>query len=284
MKTKSILSTLSAIFGLVLIFAFTTGKKKQKYGDYVLVPAGSVVLNDTPVPLESFHISDHEITNAEYNAFLIDLQAKGKTAEYEICKIQDQHWTAVLGESGASLSGYYATHEAYADYPVLNISHEAALLYCKWLTEKLDDQNQMFRLPTKEEWVYAASGGQDASAYAWEGYSLRNGDGQFMCNLKRIGDAFIHTDTNNNLSVIPRDNSSSERMDFTAPSSSYWPNAFGLYNTFGNVSEMIETKGIAMGGSWNNTGYDVRITSEFHYDSPNTMVGFRPVRVKRSNQ
>ncbi len=51
----------------------------------------------------------------------------------------------------------------------------------------------------------------------------------------------------------------------------------------GNVAEMIDSNGIAMGGSWNSTGYDVQVTSEFIYDAPNPFVGFRPVRVKKNN-
>ena len=34
------------------------------------------------------------------------------------------------------------------------------------------------------------------------------------------------------------------------PASSYFPNDFGLYNTSGNVAEMLFEEGLAIGGGW----------------------------------
>ena len=45
----------------------------------------------------------------------------------------------------------------------------------------------------------------------------------------------------------------------------------------GNVAEMISEKGIALGGSWKDTGYDVRIESTANYTEPSPTVGFRPM-------
>jgi len=58
---------------------------------------------------------------------------------------------------------------------------------------------------------------------------------------------------------------------------SYSANKFGLYNVCGNVAEMIVNEGIAVGGSWNSTGYDVRVMSVKKYFEPNPFVGFRPI-------
>lgn len=39
-------------------------------------------------------------------------------------------------------------------YPVVNVSYDDAVAYCKWLTD--NDGKAVYRLPTEEEWEYAA--------------------------------------------------------------------------------------------------------------------------------
>ena len=56
---------------------------------------------------------------------------------------------------------------------------------------------------------------------------------------------------------------------------SYYPNSFGLYNMCGNVAEMISEKGIAKGGSYLESAYNVRIASEKIYTQPQADIGFR---------
>ncbi len=272
----------SSVIGLTIILGFSKDKKNEKTGEFVLIPMGSATINDKVVSFDSYWISDHEITNKEYNEFLADLKNIHKTKEYEICKIHNDKWITMLDKKNSPLAEYYSSHEAYARYPVVNISHEAAILYCEWLTEKNEDKSQMFRLPTKEEWIYASSGGFDHTQYSWGGIYLRNKKGEFMCNFKHIGDEFIHSDSDNNLSIISDYKKTDNSSSITTPVDSYRANEYGLYNACGNVAEMIHTKGIAMGGSWNSTGYDVQVTSEFKYDSPNPFVGFRPVRVNKN--
>lgn len=281
MKTKTMILVVSSLIGLLVIFGFTKNKKKVKIGDFVFIPMGSTTIKDRVVSLDSYWISAHEITNKEYNEFLADLKNKGKTKEYDICKIHNDKWITVLGEKYSTYTESYSSDEAYSTYPVLNISHDAAKLYCEWLTENYDDKTQLFRLPTKEEWMYAASGGSHSN-YSWGGNNLQNASGMFLCNFKRIGDEYIHSDSENNVMIIPDYKKKDSYISITAPVDFYWRNDYRLYNTCGNVAEMIDDKSIAMGGSWNSTGYDVQITSEFKYDSPNPFVGFRPVRVKKN--
>jgi hypothetical protein len=48
-----------------------------------------------------------------------------------------------------------------------------------------------------------------------------------------------------------------------------------MYNMCGNVAEMIEETGIAMGGGFSDNAYQVRILSEKKYDKPQADIGFR---------
>jgi hypothetical protein len=45
----------------------------------------------------------------------------------------------------------------------------------------------------------------------------------------------------------------------------------------GNVAELLQEPGIAAGGGWNSTGYDIRIESTMKFDGPSPTVGFRPM-------
>ncbi|MEJ0033285.1 MAG: hypothetical protein WDO15_24445 [Bacteroidota bacterium] len=60
-----------------------------------------------------------------------------------------------------------------------------------------------------------------------------------------------------------------------ARTESYFPNNIGLYDVVGNVAEMIDEKGKACGGSWNDVPEKSTIQSVKTYNSPDETVGFR---------
>lgn len=60
-----------------------------------------------------------------------------------------------------------------------------------------------------------------------------------------------------------------------AQTASYFPNNIGLYDVVGNVAEMIDEKGKACGGSWNDFPPDATLWSVNDYTKPSGMVGFR---------
>ena len=59
--------------------------------------------------------------------------------------------------------------------------------------------------------------------------------------------------------------------------SSLKDNKFKLYNTIGNVCEMVDEKGLAKGGSWNHPYKDAKIENQFRYEEPQAWVGIRSV-------
>ena len=55
----------------------------------------------------------------------------------------------------------------------------------------------------------------------------------------------------------------------------YFPNNIGLFDIVGNVAEMIDEKGKACGGSWNDLAENSTIQSVKTYKGPDETVGFR---------
>lgn len=278
MKMRLSIFTVVIISSSLLILGFNKDKMIKDILGFVFIPNGSIEICNKTYTLDSYFIAEQEVTNREYNNFLNDLKINKKDSEFDIAKVHCENWR--IQKQVDSFAILYNTALNYQNYPVVNISYDAAVLYCKWLTSKLNDKTHEYRLPSKIEWIYAARGGLELTRYSWGGKFLRNNKGDFMCNFYNIGDEFIHFDSDKKYEV----RNFSEvlgRTHIPLPVNSFSSNGFGLFNMCGNVAEMIDEKGIALGGSWNSTGYDVRIESEMNYDESNIYVGFRPVRVKK---
>lgn len=96
------------------------------------------------------------------------------------------------------------------NYPVTGVSWQDVQTYLTWLRNATGDQS--YRLPTEAEWEFAARAGQNSS-YPW---------GQ-IANCK---DASYGRNACN--------------LDAAKPVGSYSPNAWGLFDTSGNVWEWVE--------------------------------------------
>ena len=283
---KTILLLLPFLTCVILSFSISEKQDKQIKKSLAksmsFVPSGNVYVNDTLKSVQSFYISKTEVSNAEYKLFFHDLQLAGDLEKLAIAQIDSLKWN-LGGSMNMSYVDYYFSHPAYKDYPVVNVSYEAALLYCDWLTSKFNKQfgttKFKFRLPTKEEFVRAGRGDNRTVGYAWGTNKLRNSNGQMMCNHLQLGAESIHRNpSTDKYEVIPVfDDLAFGGFDVTAPVKSYWPNQFDVYNLNGNVAEMLSTKGIALGGAWRNTGYDVRLESETLFTEVAPTIGFRVI-------
>ena len=226
------------------------------------------------VTLAPFRMLETEVTNASYNLFLDDLKAQGRMADYEKAKIDTAR---------AILVTHYGTHPAFPPlppYPVSCISHDGAMLFCRWLTEKMCGDEWEYTLPTTDQWKHAAHGGLIYNTYPIGGPYLTSGNGEPLYNFLRIGEESITMQDGKYVVVINYD--PFHHIDnLPDPAKSRHPNNYGLYNMSGNVAEMVAERGIAYGGSYLDPGYDIRIDSEKRYDGPSPLVGFRVIAVRK---
>ena len=278
-------------FLLLFCLAFTKDDLKRlmkNWEQYAYIPPNKV---DDNLGYEYLYMAKHEVTNMDYDEFLDFLVQEGRKEDLETARIYNENWNT-SNSFKDPLTDLYHEHPTYNAYPVVNISHEAAKLYCEWLTQWINKDPMVknfkkiyFRLPTKKEWIRAAKGGQEYAPYPWGGYGLRNAKGEWLANFKRIGAESITFNTvAQKFEVVGQGlhfnrGTTSGRQIGPAPVDSYLENNYKLFHMSGNVAEMIEEKGIAMGGSWNSPGYDIQTNSESTYQKPSPMVGFRPVLV-----
>ena len=273
-------------FGLMLlvcIFVSANNPKKKSIlksdalKDFVEIPQGDAMLGQNEFHVEGFYISKYEITNQQYREFLSSIQDDEVLSK---ARIKTEHWNKIYALD--KIVEKYHDYPGYSEFPVVNISYEGAMSYCRWLTNKVKEEvGDKFlieiRLPTRKEWIRAARG-ETNQVYAWHAPYLANENGRYLCNFKRLGVEAIHFNPDKKEYEIIK---LYDGPDFTLTSKvdEYSANTFGVYNMCGNAAEMISEEGIAVGGSFDSPGYDVRVESEQHYQDASPLVGFRPVLI-----
>jgi len=230
-------------------------------GNHLLAQPDIKKISKTMVELsEGLFISPYEVSNELYHAFLQSIATNGNDGEIALAQIDSAAWSR-NALYNMPYTEYYHKHPAYANYPVVNISHPGAEMFCEWLTNQINTSDKSkwkkvkVRLPSEMEWMMAAKGGFTDAVYAWKGEELRNMKGQYVCNFKgeKIDAAKIA-------------GSLTENTTITAPVSAYWPNTIGLYNMCGNVAEMLSTPDMLKGGSWYHPAQLLRIDARIPYD------------------
>src|SRR6056297_666795 len=270
---------------LALLTLLLISGKKDFYKvpkDFAFIPMGTTTYNGKTISVDAFIMQKTEVTNKQYREFLNSLKNNKELEKLKIAQIDTVKWRQD-GKYNEPYVNFYHKHPAYDNYPVVNITREAAELYCEWLSqkwEKENDQNVKFRLPTEYEWIYAAKAGTN-NKFPWEENSLINKKGEPMCNYKHIEQYKIREYKDGKIKIFNEELAKEKSVKtILAPVDSYEANEFELYNMSGNAAEMVAEKNVIKGGSWNSTGYYMMIESESEYteeDIPSPYVGFRVI-------
>jgi len=215
-------------------------------------------LNDTLL------IYKFEVSNKMYSDFLTSAEYKNNSK----IKVDSTQWLKKESYSAIHAS-YYHNHASFKDYPVVNINYESAQLFCEWLTKKYNNDNTskkfkkvIIRLPTEQEWILAAKSGNNSSKYGWAGNDSINKQGKKLGNFNFDKDSL-------NLS-----------QNIIENVKSFEPNANGVYNMSGNVSEMVQGKKFVKGGDWKHNSEYCKIDAQLPWDgTPKPYIGFRFVMI-----
>lgn len=212
---------------------------------------------------------------------LVTIDKPFAVSVYEITMAQ---WDACFDDQGCT-SRPTDNGWGRADRPVMMVSWNDAEEYVHWISEKTGES---YRLPSESEWEYFARAGEPGD---WTG-----GAAELVCQFGNIagsetGFRWQHQQCSDKLPLG------------TAPVGSYKPNAFGLYDTTGNVSEWtadclnlsyldapvdgsawgrgICSSHMARGGSWITGSKEIRLPARFDLKNgdQNDFTGFRVVRV-----
>lgn len=138
------------------------------------------------VTVQPFQMDRTEVTNSEYAEFVAKLKRPPPT-----------HWAGDKPPFGQEL------------WPVVNISFDDAVAFAAWRSSR---DGVTYRLPTEEEWEYAARNGERADLYPW-GPDWQNG----VAVLKEATPATVGSRTGGK-------------------------NIWGVYDLIGNVWEWTSSK------------------------------------------
>lgn len=193
--------------------------KVDLLGDKVRIPDGTFIMGLTDedplmlqtaglkrVTISAFVIDRHEVSNADYMAYIED----NAEAASEALMPDASAW--VRAGSSTSLQDYFLSG-AYPDYPVTAVTWQQANDFCAYAGG---------RLPTEAEWEYAARSGLPGGIYPWPGLEPINPAGAHLANYNPGRGLYA-----------------ADGYAFTAPVESFWPTPWGIYNISGNVAEWV---------------------------------------------
>lgn len=217
------------------------GLAEQQIGSFVTVPEGAVEMGahamypeeepSRTVHVAAFNLQAHEVTNAQFEAFIA---ATGYVTDAERSSVSSDPTGGsalfVMPDGANGMSGWMLKRGAtwktpggpgtgiarHMNDPVVHISLADAKAYATWAGG---------RLPTEEEWEYAAASGLADPENRLSG--AVGPDGKPIANFWQ--------------GIFPVKNEMQDGFADAAPVGCFAPSKLGLYDMIGNVWEWTDT-------------------------------------------
>jgi len=203
-----------------------------------------------PVAVDGFFIDKTEVTNAQFKKFVAEtgyvtvaerpvdweemkkelpagtpkpadsiLQPGSLIFNRKVENVTDlrnyaQWWEWKTGANWKHPQGPETNIQGKDDYPVVHVSYEDALAYCKWANREL---------PTEAQWEAAAHGKMHGGIYTWG-----------------VDEEELAQKANTWQGDFPNTNLAEDGFSYVAPVASYDPNSLGIYDMAGNVWEFTQ--------------------------------------------
>jgi len=219
-------------------------------------PPGTIMVSP------NFYADRCEISNINWLEYLYWLRQNNpkKTTLYTNALPDTTVW------KNEAYQNNYLRSVTYQNYPVVGVSYEQVIAYCKWRSDRVNEmllikdnkkadlansvipQKVTYRLPTETEWMQIAT------------LSLNTKKGK-----QQLEATFNVKKEKNN--------------DLKATKAVQTKNKISYHHIIGNVAEMTAQKGVAKGGSWQHTLIESDITKVQKYENVSAWLGFRCVCV-----
>ena len=252
---------------------------------YCVVEAGKIQYQGKSVDIFPFILRKFTITNLEYKIFLAELIKNGQEDVFKKAAVKNEVW---IDYNDNLLATTYFFEEKYNDFPVVNISPEAATLFCDWLEEEINKYSKQInpqaepmqiRLPNDAELILAKNSGYIPVSDCNSKVNEKNGSIPYeLFSINRYGmdeNQILQLfekgfDYKNNLTKKPTDLACVE-----------------LFSKIAHVSEIVQEKknhSIKIVGScWKNKQDYTKMKKAFDATAASPFVGFRAVIVYGSN-
>ena len=168
-----------------------------------------------------FYLGTYHVTRGQFRQFVTDTGYKTDAEKGE--KPGAWGWNPDKKEFGFNekYSWRNAGFEQTDEHPVVNVSWNDAVEFCKWLSKK---EGKTYRLPTEAEWEYACRAGTTTRYYSGD-------DPETLAKVGNVADAAAKAKFPDWKYTIK----ANDGYVFTAPVGKFKPNAFGLYDMHGNA-------------------------------------------------
>jgi formylglycine-generating enzyme len=168
-----------------------------------------------------FYLGTYHVTRGQFRQFIADTGYKTDAEKGEGPGTWGWDPDKKVFGINEKYSWRNAGFEQTDEYPVVNVSWNDAVEFCRWLSKK---ESKTYRLPTEAEWEYACRAGTTTRYYSGD-------DPETLVKVGNVADAAANANFPDWQYTIK----ANDGYVFRAPVGKFKPNAFGLYDMHGNA-------------------------------------------------